>query len=269
MKRIAALILTLLAMTVAVAQQQGTGEQPEPEEPKSYTVEIIIFTYTEPVGVGTEIFPPDVTEPAAEPAAETDEESAADAGTGMRPEAESAEATASENEPRTVEYRVLTNDDFTMQDVLDRLQRLDAYQPVMHFGWTQPAHPQDETPPIELHTFGEPPPGLDGTFTLYLSRFLHLVVDLSLEAPDSAADQPVVHYGDDRGRFGSEEPQQPVHYRIQENRIVKNGDVRYFDHPKFGVLAKITRVDDDEESTDGSGPQALARKIHQLAQHPG
>jgi hypothetical protein len=28
---------------------------------------------------------------------------------------------------------------------------------------------------------------------------------------------------------------------------MKNGDIRYFDHPKFGVIAKITRVEETEE----------------------
>ena len=40
---------------------------------------------------------------------------------------------------------------------------------------------------------------------------------------------------------------------LLENRIVKNGELRYFDHPKFGVIAKITRVDEaeaDEEFED-------------------
>ena len=27
---------------------------------------------------------------------------------------------------------------------------------------------------------------------------------------------------------------------------MKNGELRYFDHPKFGVLAKITRVEEPE-----------------------
>ena len=41
----------------------------------------------------------------------------------------------------------------------------------------------------------------------------------------------------------------PVYYRIQEDRILKNGELRYYDHPKFGVLAKVTRVE-EEEATD-------------------
>jgi hypothetical protein len=38
----------------------------------------------------------------------------------------------------------------------------------------------------------------------------------------------------------------PVRYRIDEDRIFRNGELRYFDHPKFGVLAKITRAEDVE-----------------------
>jgi hypothetical protein len=38
----------------------------------------------------------------------------------------------------------------------------------------------------------------------------------------------------------------PIRYRIEEDRIVRNGELRYFDHPKFGVLAKITRVEKQE-----------------------
>ncbi len=38
-----------------------------------------------------------------------------------------------------------------------------------------------------------------------------------------------------------------VRYRIFEDRIMKNGDIRYFDHPKFGVVAKTTRYEEPEE----------------------
>ena len=38
-----------------------------------------------------------------------------------------------------------------------------------------------------------------------------------------------------------------MRYAIREDRIFKSGDLRYFDHPKFGVLAKITRVEEEPE----------------------
>lgn len=259
MKTIAALFLLLVPVSFAVAQQEGTDELPAPDEAKSYTVEVIIFAYAESVGIGTEVFPPDTPEPNAEPGDE-----AGQTDTGAAPDAAMADAPTADTAPPAVELHVLASDDFTMQDVLDRLQRLDIYRPVMHFGWTQPAYPQADTPPIALRTFGEPPPGLDGSFTLYLSRFLHLVVDLSLEAPvAAAAAEPVVRYGDERERFGAQETRPAIYYRIQENRIVKNGDLRYFDHPKFGVLAKVTRVEDGEKPTVDGSPEALAGLLGQ------
>jgi hypothetical protein len=121
----------------------------------------------------------------------------------------------------------------------------------MHVGWIQPTYPEEETPAMDLRLLGEPPQGLAGTFTLYLSRYLHFVVDLALDAPNPTEDTPMYEerafsFGDARSQF-SVDPDagtQPVRYRIQEHRIFRNGELRYFDHPKFGVLAKVTRMED-------------------------
>ena len=31
---------------------------------------------------------------------------------------------------------------------------------------------------------------------------------------------------------------------------MKNGELRYFDHPKFGVLAQVSRVEEEEPPED-------------------
>ncbi len=72
-----------------------------------------------------------------------------------------------------------------MNDTARRLELLEVYDPVMHFGWTQATWPAEETLPIELSRFRGVPRGLEGRFTLYLGRYLHLVVDLALDAPDA------------------------------------------------------------------------------------
>ena len=91
---------------------------------------------------------------------------------------------------------------------------------------------------------GRLPKGLDGSLKLYLSRYLHLVLDLQLDAPESAIRNATSNYGDYRttNKFGELDGPRPVRYRIKENRIFRSGELRYFDHPKFGVLAKVTRV---------------------------
>ena len=145
---------------------------------------------------------------------------------------------------------LLTEGEFTLTDAMERLERLDAYETLMHFGWTQPAFPEEETPAIELPLLAEPPPGLRGTLTLYLSRYLHLVVDIEMDAPDAFEAEVVdnesfLSFGDSRPRYEDDLPPPAVRFRIQEDRILKNGELRYFDHPKFGLLAKVIRVEDD------------------------
>lgn len=85
---------------------------------------------------------------------------------------------------------------------------------------------------------------------MYLSRYLHLAVKLQLDAPveeDVNIAAPGASFEYDYGNF-SDEPvvTYPVRYRIDEDRIFRNGELRYYDHPKFGVLAKITRVEEED-----------------------
>jgi hypothetical protein len=120
----------------------------------------------------------------------------------------------------------------------------------MRAAWVQPTIEKDKTMPIKLRRLGNPPLRLDGTVTLYLSRFLHLVLDLSLE------EKTPVRPGADRDRFFGDSRTRidldsaygtpSVFYRLQENRIVRNGELRYYDHPKFGVLAKVTRIEQEQ-----------------------
>ena len=247
MKRIAAVLISTLSLATAVAQDDLLVEQTE-KEVRRYTVELIIFSYEEDVSVGTEVFLPD------ELPVEEDLPIDADAGNIEPVDDVDNELAETEAEERQLELLLLTEEELTLGDAARTFELLDAYKTIMHFGWSQATYPEEETRSIELRLLGEPPDGLDGTFALYLSRYLHLVVDLALDAPvenDAAVevDESIFSFGDGRLQIddGFELAPQPVRYLIQENRIVKNGELRYFDHPKFGVLARITRVEEVEE----------------------
>jgi hypothetical protein len=242
MKAIATLLIPFLCLAPALAQDELPDAEAVEEEIRRYTVEIVIFSYVEDVAVGGEQFFAD--EPVVEE--ELDEFAAA---LGLIDELSVAPSTrkidllnyAANSELLKLVF--LTEEEYTMTDIAHQFELLDVYETVMHFGWTQPTFPQEETEAIELSAFGELPEGLDGSLTMYLSRYLHLVVDLALEVADDS---------DFRYQYDDEPdvPDMPVYYRIQENRIVKNGDIRYFDHPKFGVVAKVTRVEKKEEEPD-------------------
>jgi len=247
MRKLTISLLSLAMFLPAMAQEMlGDVELEEIPEIRRYTVEVIIFRYAQEVMPGSEIFPRDEPEP--EPELPTLDEDIAIVE-------ELPEDIEEELEPLPdIELVMLDEADFQLGDIIDRMSRLDVYEPIMHFGWTQATWPEEQTDAIPLYRLARPPAGLDGELTLYLSRYLHLVVDLQMEATDVT----VINH-DDIEQLGdvtvgsllnSMETQPgalPAYYRIQENRILKNGELRYYDHPKFGVLAKVTRVEDDED----------------------
>ncbi|MBT8090899.1 MAG: peptidoglycan binding protein CsiV [Gammaproteobacteria bacterium] len=238
MKTAAMIGLVFLPFVAAQSQDDIAGEE---QEIRRYAVEVIIFKYAQEVAPGSEIFPAD--EPILEDPGQEDDSSLF----GDEP---------LEEIPRRfhdIELTRLTESEYTMNETMDRLERLDVYDPVMHFGWSQATWPEEYTRPIEIGSMGRLPEGLSGTLKLYLSRFLHLVVDLQLDAPESAnrlsgRNDAMSGYGDS-GTFTSSaefEGARPIRYRINEDRIFRSGELRYFDHPKFGMLAKVTRVEEEE-----------------------
>ncbi len=114
-----------------------------------------------------------------------------------------------------------------------------------------------------------------------MSRFLHLKVQLEQNAnPDNVAleSDPFFTYSDDRSdnRSNDRRNDQPIEplpydsysaavgktfYRIDEDRIFKSGDLRYFDHPRMGVLAKIERVVEPEPEEE---PEAIVAPASSL-----
>lgn len=236
--------LWALLLLTAVVYAQGSLEPGEVAEIPRYTVEIIIFSYDQEVSAGTEIFMPD--EP---PPVEVLDEASLESKLTL----ESTSEFVPEPEPEVIaedttkkfELTMLAEDDFTMQNIVDHLERLDAYSPLLHFGWTQSTYPEEETEARPLSFFVTPPAGLEGDLKLYLSRYLHLALNFQLDAPVAETT------GNRDNSFGyndSEVASYPVRYRIVDDRIFKSGDLRYFDHPKFGVLAKITRAADAADS---------------------
>ncbi len=270
-------LLLAAAAGAQPADTAGTPSAVEVEKPPRYAVEVLVFSYAEEIGTGTEVFTPrpviplfeqapadteaDDREPAVAASAEMTADSAAE---GPEKEAEDAPEEPVEELPRRVfpfSYVSLLPEQLTLEDAYTTLDLLDAYQPLMHFGWIQPTVAEDQTPALALERFGDVPAGLDGTFKLFLSRYLHLAVDVSLaasaeEAPDAGYADGVAVFADDRVRntdvFGAVAPQgAPLRYRLSERRIMKNGDVRYFDHPRFGVIARVARIEEDETAESG------------------
>ncbi len=253
-------------LTPAMGQVNAPGlmeeESEEVDEPiRRYTVELTIFTHGE-AAAGTEIWLPD--EAATDEMQDKRSDDYSDADPAEFPE--SGEVLAEIEMPAVarrymdLELALLAPDDYSMNSIYDKLVELDAYQPIMRAGWTQPTYEKSVTASIGLLTLADAPPWLEGSLTLYRGRYLHLVVDLTMNADRRESLRPeepsaaVVSFGDSRlqneyqiiDEYGELLPP-PIRYRIFEDRIMRNGDIRYFDHPMFGMIAKITRVEETEE----------------------
>ena len=273
-----------LAALPAYGQQQSvpgvTALGGEVGEIPQYTVELIVFEYVGSAASTTEIFTPEASAADEVPVDDTalaptstppgarndppSEPDVAPVNAASRPVAPDSPDEDLELIPTSeaAGLQMVDPADYQLTNAWRKLASLDAYRPLLHTAWTQPTLEKERTPPLNLRRIGNPPLRLDGTVSLYLSRYLHLVIDLSLEekAPQrmTATEERVRAYDDSRRPdpfgMGSAFITPPVYYRIEEDRIVRNNELRYFDHPKFGVLAKITKVEADEpEVTDTTG----------------
>jgi len=80
---------------------------------------------------------------------------------------------------------------------------------------------------------------VNGNLTLTRGRYLHLSLDLLYQRQPNT---PQLFSFLGFGNTGNA----PEHYRLQQQRRLKRGELHYFDHPKFGVLAVVTAVEQDE-----------------------
>lgn len=116
----------------------------------------------------------------------------------------------------------MTAPDPILNSAAAALEKDGHFRVLLQRQWRQTADAKSETKPVRLVTADH---RLDGTFRFYLSRYLHVDMDLILQ-PNPAT--------------GTEAS--PA-FRLSEHRRVKLQEVHYFDHPKLGVLLRVTQTD--------------------------
>lgn len=134
-------------------------------------------------------------------------------------------------------FRLLPDNQMQLGSELARLRDAGPYRPLLHLAWAQQAPPRDSASPVRLDAFGGYE--LTGSIQLHKSRHLHLALDVRwidqlLAAPDSGAAN---------GDAAAPAPLR-ASARIRESRRMRIGRPRYFDHPLFGVIAMVWRLDE-------------------------
>lgn len=188
------------------------------EEPRLFQVEVVIF---EQPGGGSDELPP--LPPDEDPMQRYLMRWEADDADAPEPAAERPGAADEEGLPEHVHRAVIDHE----LDGIARRLNTGGYRLLWHQAWVQPAVSRTDGAALPLPTLaalgGGPADGLlEGSLALASARFLHLALDLSLPAPGGAS------------------------YRLEQWRRVRSGETHYFDHPRLGVIAHVTRLNPED-----------------------
>lgn len=288
---VAALAACLAAGPLA-AQQEPAAEPPaaaqdEAAEPlDQYRVELIVFEYGDALAGTTEDWsaPAEVEPEDGDADGETGDGEAEGSDDDITPEsasdrsaenarrdrptavasAQDADAAAgtADGEPEEPVFRFmpLPKEELELTDLYRRLAGTGGYEPLLHVAWQQPGYEPADARPLDLSRLAELPERLRGEARLYRSRFLHLGLELELlSAPrgDLPAGMSRPRPLTQAGNGAEGEPLaalEPDVYRLSERRKLRSGELHYYDHPRYGVLAKVTPVEAEETPVGPSEP---------------
>lgn len=121
------------------------------------------------------------------------------------------------------------------------------FELLAHMAWIQPGYARENAIAFPLAELAGPASGLHGDLTLHLSRYLHLQFDLAIdELPKTPGEQsttPLDALVAFPGSWGNRDERVIApEYRINEKRRMRSGELHYIDHPRFGVLTRISKV---------------------------
>ena len=166
------------------------------------------------------------------------------------------------NVPVRAGLKTLSGKHHSLDNVAGSLQRSGVYDVLAHTAWRQTAYDRAHAVPYLLNS-NKAGYSLHGSIKLIRERFLHLDIDLSL-TPSPAT--PVADTGD-----ASPDPV----FHLREKRRLRSGELHYFDHPVYGVIAKVTPYQqaglpapEEEVSVEVTDPQITEEGTNPVENKP-
>jgi len=131
---------------------------------------------------------------------------------------------------KAVEATALPHEDSDLTKAREVIDNDSNYRILAHKQWVQNADPQSTARLVLLSSEdGE----LEGTFKFFISRFLHVDLNMIFQEKESKS----------MFQATSSDNSQQIAYQIRERRRIRSNEVQYFDHPKFGALVQIKKVE--------------------------
>ncbi|MEE9339624.1 MAG: CsiV family protein [Methylococcaceae bacterium] len=95
-----------------------------------------------------------------------------------------------------------------------------SYQPLLYEAWIQKAKANSYSRAVRISNAEGT---IQGFFMLQRGHLIHMIADIE---------------------YSPEMYEEPIIYRLNEKRRFKLNETHYLDHPKFGVVVKVSPVDD-------------------------
>ncbi len=207
---------SLVACLIAVVALSAAAEEPTRQPETLYSVELIIFRPTAPLGVAEDW--------------RTQAAAALNTGTPA-PDSDAAQDTPAPSSAGTLDAKAMSSALFKLSGIESSLERSHAYEVLGHIGWTQTAVPRGSGVTADLSQLGLGNSAVAGSVAVERGRYLYLRLSLAY----TPADPPGT-------LVGTTAPTERVTFTLNQVRRVRNFERHYFDHPAFGVIAMVAPV---------------------------
>lgn len=137
-----------------------------------------------------------------------------------------------------------------LSDAARKLGKNPRYRVLAHYSWIQTADTRSASAPVRI-TASEPgnPQELDGTLLFYMSRYLHVELNLVLRDPPSTTST-----SNPDATGNNPAPAQQTVYVLKQHRRIASDETDYFDHPMFGVLLRVSEIKSDPPRPAATSP---------------
>ncbi len=134
-------------------------------------------------------------------------------------------------------FTELSSGTYRLNNIRGGLAASRGYRVLFHRAWRQPAYDRARAIDYPVHALADSGRNsVEGSITLIKERYLHLDVNLLLM---TARGSTPALYADGPGS-------RPA-FRLAEKRRIKSNELHYFDHPRFGMIARVTPYESPEE----------------------
>ena len=140
---------------------------------------------------------------------------------------------------RQIALKISQRKSLNMSAIYNRLNRLRVYEPVIWGGWEQRLTNEQNAFPVNLRSIKNTLGKFDGNIKFYESSGGRLRLSVDIEMYEKIE----IFANESDGELH----EQIINtYKISNDKEMRYDELRYFDHPKFGLIAKIQKQEPSE-----------------------